>query len=152
MLLIICYADANRYAVDARHVDEVLPRAALSRSPQSPPWFAGLLTHRGKTAPVLDLNGLVAGTPCSNRLSSRIILLRVEVNASWSKLGVLAERVGVKESTADLAVGSDAVAGHDPLGRLLLDEEGLLRLIEVPRLISEERRSVLFPTLESETR
>ena len=32
MLLIMCHAGANRYAIDSRHVSEVLPRVDLHPS------------------------------------------------------------------------------------------------------------------------
>jgi len=150
MLMILCYAETNRYALDAQHVEEIVPRVSLRRAPQSPPWFAGQMIHRGRTAPVLDLCALVAGSPCPSRLGNRIILLRAEWDGAPRRLGILAERVTLKEMPANLAPASEDAAGHGQLGRLLLDEEGLFEWIDMRLLLCQERCAALFPALEGE--
>ena len=97
MLLIMCHAGANRYAIDSRHVSEVLPRVNLQRLTGSPPWLAGLLIYRGTATPVMDLAQLTEGLPCPNRLSSRIVVLQTELEGISRRFGVLAEQVGLRE-------------------------------------------------------
>jgi chemotaxis-related protein WspB len=148
MLLVTCYAGTNRYAIDSRHVSEVLPRLDLHRLSGSPPWLAGLLTYRGAAAPVMDLTQLMEGTPCPDRLSSRIIVLQTELAGTAQRIGVLAERVGLREiDGAPTGVGDNA-AGQATLGTILLDEQGVFQLIDIPRLVSQERQAFLYPAAE----
>jgi chemotaxis-related protein WspB len=148
MLLIMCHAGANRYAIDSRHVGEVLPRANLHRLTGSPPWLAGLLIYRGAATPVVDLTQLTEGRPCPNRLSSRIIVLRTELEGLPRRLGVLAERVGLREVSEAHAEVGDETAGETCLGKVLLDEQGVFQLIDIERLVSQDRQVFLFSATE----
>jgi chemotaxis-related protein WspB len=145
MLLIMCHCGENRYAIDSRHVREVLPRANLHRPGGSPPWLAGVLVHRGETTPIMDLAQLTDGKCCPALLSNRIVILQVELRGSVRQLGILAEQVGLREVERQPA-GLPGEAGEPTaLGGLRLDEQGIFQHIEISRLVSEERQAVLFP-------
>jgi chemotaxis-related protein WspB len=141
MLLITCRAGANRYAIDSRHVVEVLPRAGVHRLAGSPPWFAGVLIYRGTATPVLDFTQLAEGRRCPNRLSSRIIVLQIELGGSLRRFGSMAEHVGLREIHDD----PGQAGAPTGLGRLCLDEQGVFQLLDMRRLVSEDRQEVLFP-------
>jgi chemotaxis-related protein WspB len=146
MLLVLCYAGANRYAVEAQFVKEVLPRVGLHGVAQSPQWVSGLLIHRGAAIPVIDLTQHAQGKPCPNRLSSRIVVLEVDVAESGPRrLGILAERVGLRESTIAMTGPGEGVGATGDWGKLLLDDEGLLELLDVPRLVREDWQTALTP-------
>jgi chemotaxis-related protein WspB len=145
MLLIMCHCCANRYAIDSRHVSEVLPRANLHRLADSPPWLAGMLIYRGRTIPVVDLTQLTEGMPCPRRLSSRIVVLQTELGGSPRRFGILAERVGLREIRQQPGESGGEADETAAEGRLRLDEEGVYQLLDIPRLVSEDRRAVLFP-------
>jgi purine-binding chemotaxis protein CheW len=49
----------ERYAVEARHVLEVIPMREPTPVPCTPPFVLGLLNHRGRVLPVLDLAGVL---------------------------------------------------------------------------------------------
>jgi chemotaxis-related protein WspB len=146
MLLVVCHCGASRYAVEARHVAEVLPRADLARLPGAAAWLAGMLVCRGKATPVVDLVELAAGTPCPNRLSSRIVVLETELRGVERRFGLLAERVGLREMYED---ADTADAGPSDWGALRLDDEGLFQLVDPARLITAQRQAVLFPAMEA---
>jgi chemotaxis-related protein WspB len=148
MLLIMCNAGGNRYAIESRHVSEVLPQVNLHRLTGSPPWLAGVLIYRGTATPVVDLTQLTEGMPCPNRLSSRIVVLQTEVGGISRRFGVLAEHVGLREVRADPGECGGETAGPTALGKLRLDEEGVFQLIDIRRLASEDRREVLFPSAD----
>ena len=145
MLLITCQAGLHRYAFDSRHVSEVLPRVALHPIHGAPAWVAGLLIHHGAVTPVVDLSRLAAGDPCSNRFSSRIVVVQAGSGEVPRSLGVLAEQVGLREVREDLLEPVGEAPGNAALGKLFLDDTGVFQLIEIPRLASEERQAVLFP-------
>jgi chemotaxis-related protein WspB len=151
MLLILCYAGPNRYAVDAKFAEEVLPRVALHRVSQAPPWCSGLLIHRGAAIPVVDLVNHALGQPCPNRLSNRIVVLRADVDAAARRVGILAEAVGLRESSGGTAVPGGAQAPAEDRGRLLLDDEGVLELLDVERLMREDWRMADLPGAARQT-
>lgn len=148
MLLIVCNAGGNRYAIDSRHVSEVLPQANLQRLTGSPPWLAGLLIFRGTTAPVMDLAQLTGGMPCPNRLSARIIILQLEVEGMSRRFGVLAEQVSLREVRDDFGwLGGDTPTPA-AFGHLALDDQGVFQVVDVRLLLSADRQAILFPSAE----
>jgi chemotaxis-related protein WspB len=148
MLLIMCHASDYRYAVDSRHVSEVLPRVVLHPLAHSAPWLAGLLVHHGTATPVMDLVQLTTGMPCANRLSSRIVVLQTELRGVVRRVGILAEQVGLGDIGDAARQSTEQTTGSTALGTLFLDERGLFELVDIPRLISEDCQALLFPAAE----
>jgi chemotaxis-related protein WspB len=148
MLLIMCHAGADRYAIESRHIAELLPQARLQRPGGSAFWLAGLLVYRGAVIPVMDLTQLIHGSPCPNRLSSRIIVLQAELEGKDRRFGLLAENVQLCE-TREEGEGSGWRLG-DPtaLGALCLDARGVFQLLDPALLAGKERRAILFPAIE----
>jgi chemotaxis-related protein WspB len=148
MLLIVCQSEGNRYAINSRSVREVLPRVNLHRLGGSPPWVAGMLICRGNATPVIDLGQLVAGRSCPARLSNRIVVLRAEPSGESRDVGILVEEVGLREidGQSDTILGKSH--GSGALGRLQLDEQGVFQLVDLGRLLSADRRAILFPSTE----
>jgi chemotaxis-related protein WspB len=75
MLLLTFRAAENLYAIDVRHVVEVVPRIKLRRLPHAPAFLAGVFDYRGAVVPVIDLGTLLGSESCRDRLSTRIILV-----------------------------------------------------------------------------
>jgi chemotaxis-related protein WspB len=109
-----------------------------------------MLIHRGQAVPVMDLAQVTEGRPCANRLSSRIVGVRAEVEGGLRQFGVLAERVGLCESQQQPASPGDEAAGPGALGELRLDEQGVFQLVEISRLVTKDRQAFLFPIAEKE--
>lgn len=145
MLLIICHAGVSRYAIPSRHVSAVLPRANLHRLSGSPDWFAGMLIYRGTAIPVADLVQWTDGRPCANRLSSRMVVIESRLGGALRRFAILAEEVGLREAAQEPEALPKESAGSSPLGTLHLDEQGLFQILDLERLISDDRRAVLFP-------
>jgi chemotaxis-related protein WspB len=144
MLLIMCHCGANRYAIDSRHVGEVLPRVNLQRLSGSPPWLAGLLICRGNALPVMDLSQLTESRPCPDRLSSRIVVLRLQLEGVPQHLGVLVEGASLCE-TDDQSDKDGRQPARAAWGALRIDDLGAFQLLDIPRLLSEDRQAILFP-------
>jgi purine-binding chemotaxis protein CheW len=79
--------DGARYAVEARHVIEVIPLRPPTPVPCVPPFVLGLLNHRGRVLPAFDL-GLVLGT---GRGEAHAAVVAVEVGEL--RFGVAIEAV-----------------------------------------------------------
>lgn len=145
MLLIMCHAGQQRFAVASCDVREVLPRVALHRAPQSPDWFAGLLRHRGEAVPIVDLARLAAGGDCPHRLSSRIVIVEITAGGAPRRFGLLAERVELHErQDVQAAQAAEQPAGTTPWQEAVIDDAGVYYLLDVPRLLSKGREAVLF--------
>jgi chemotaxis-related protein WspB len=144
MLLIMCHCGGNRYAIDSRHVCEVLPRVHLHRLGGLPPWLAGMLIYRGRATPVMDLRELTEGGPCVNRLGGRIVVLRIDLRGSQRSFGLLVESVDIQEIHKEPERAGDAPVGPSELGTLHLDEQGLFHLVATARLVSQDREAILF--------
>jgi chemotaxis-related protein WspB len=149
MLLITCQAGDDRYAVEARHVSEVLPQANLERPSGSPPWLAGLLIHRGSATPVIDLTQLTRGSPCPNRLSTRILVLHAEWDGVDRRFAVLAESVGLCETVEETEEAACRFGGPVALGNLCIDARGVYQLLDPNLVMGKDRREALFPAREA---
>ncbi len=77
MLLLTFTVSDEPYGVDVADVIEVVPRVELRAVPHAPGFVAGLLSYRGKVVPVVDLGLLLGSSPSANRLSTRIILVKM---------------------------------------------------------------------------
>jgi chemotaxis-related protein WspB len=76
MLLLTFTAGGERYALDVAGIIELVPRVELRAIPHAPDFLAGLLGYRGEVVPVIDLGLLLGSSPCPDRLSTRIILVK----------------------------------------------------------------------------
>jgi chemotaxis-related protein WspB len=75
MLMLVFRLGADRYALDATEIVEVLPRVPLKSVPGAPAWVAGLFSYRGRTVPVIDLASLALGRPSADHVSTRLVLV-----------------------------------------------------------------------------
>lgn len=130
-------AGAERYALPAEHLVEVIPRVTLREVPHAPPGIVGLFTYRGQVAPVVDLTRVLTGVPCPDRLSSRVLVVHVGRGERRRLVGLLAE--GVTEVFADASTPQPGVAvpGTPFLGGILVRPEGLVQVVEPSRLLPE---------------
>jgi chemotaxis-related protein WspB len=145
MLVLMCASAGNRYAIAARQVVEVVPRVRLESVAGMPDWLAGVCVYRGQVTPVLDLSYLATANRCPSRWASRIIMVHIGEGDSRLLCGLIVEQVTV----AQLASGPESSAdsptpGVAPWGPVLLDAEGIFQLVELPRLLSTERRAALL--------
>jgi len=149
MLVLMCEAGGSRCAIRAREVGEVLPAVRLQPVAGAPDWLAGLFVFRGSPTPVVDLAALVTGGASPARWSSRIVLTETSPRGDSGLVGILVDRV----TTADLdepKPGDDGggLSGPGGLGRVLVDQFGMLQLVDLSRLITPQRRAVLFSSME----
>jgi chemotaxis-related protein WspB len=133
----------ERYALAATRIVEIIPRVALRRVALAPVEVAGLFTYRGSVVPVVDLCLLLAGEACADRLSSRIVVVRLHGDGGERLIGLLAEGVG--DVLADGAPEQPALrlAAAPFLGGVFHDAGELVQLIEPEQLLPEALLAVL---------
>lgn len=147
MLFILFRLGKEQYALEAAHVIEVVPCLPLRPQPGTPNYVAGLFNYHGVVIPVLNLGMLTVGAPCSERLSTRIILIDYTLKSGAKKvLGLIAEAVtdAVKKEASDF-VAAGVVAGQAPyLGTITLDEGGMVQCVLPEHLLPVEVERLLF--------
>ena len=146
-LYIQFYIDDNRFALPANDVIAVAPLVSLHQVPQAPEYVAGILNYHGMSVPVVDMTALLAEQKTKQRLSTRIVLIKIEAQEQQQRvIGLLAEKVtevmridegkfrdsGVKNSNAKY------------LGDVLTDERGILQRLKVSELLPEAAQDMLF--------
>ena len=146
MLALVFQIGSDRLALDVRRIKEVVPRVHLQTLACSPSWLAGTFVYRGQVVPVLDLHQLAGVGECPLLLSSRIILVPQPGCQEGRLLGLLASHVA---DLQELEVDSQALTrlhenGSPDLGPVLADHGGVLRLLDLDRLLPESVRGSLL--------
>lgn len=136
-LLLLLTVGEQLYALESEQVVEVIPRVMLRPVCGSPPHRPGVFNFRGRVVPVVDVSQLIAGQPCAEHLSSRIIMVRQgEAAGAPALLGLLAERVTdtVLKPRTSFQPAEGAAELEPWLGGVALDERGLIQLLHVDAL------------------
>jgi chemotaxis-related protein WspB len=151
MLVLTFQVGSHRLALDIQRVREVVPRVTLQKVVGSPAWMAGLLVYRGRAVPVLDLHRLLDAGECPPHLSSRIILVplgRGPVDPGGegeSLVGLLAAQVADIREAPPGGQSAPVLHGANPtgLGTTLVDQGGILHLVDVERLLPGPMKDLL---------
>ncbi len=155
MLVLMCRAGDNRFALDSEVVAEVVPYVELKSMPGAPEWLAGVFAYRGQVLNVLDLVQAATGTRCPPRWSSRIVIVRLPGSANQQLLGLLTEHVTTTQWSGEPLQNDAASQQHKAnqlrehsrsewnWGSVRLDEEGMFRVLDLEQLVTPERRAML---------
>ena len=133
--------------MDARRVVEVVPRVEPRTLPHSPPLLLGLLSYRGQVVPVVDFSVLTGSGPCSEALSSRIIVTEFTGSqGSTHRIGLLAEHVCtvVDAARCPVVAGATSLEEAPYLGEVRQHEDGLIQLVLVDRILPRALRQTLY--------
>lgn len=147
-LYLIIRLGADRYAIDADLVVEVLPLVRLKSLPGAPVGSAGVMSFRGDAVPVVDLSMIAHGTETPSRLMTRIVIVRYDdtmLGEQFKLLGLLVPEViqtAHFDSSQFESVGL-ATDGAPYLGPVLITPEGVLQRVLVSALLSDDLRSAL---------
>ena len=147
MLFLLFQLGKDRYALEASRVVEVVPMLELKRLPQAPKGVAGIFSYRGRPVPAVDLCELATGSPASERLSTRIIIVNYRVEDGPEQLlGLVAENAtGILRKHAREFVDSGITIGAAPyLGPVYMDAGGPIQWIDERRLLPAQVCELLF--------
>ncbi len=148
MLCLIVCAGAERVALQAASVLEVVPAVTLHHPAGTPTWIAGVFRFRGVVTPVIDLHHLAVGGACPVRLSTRIVVVEYPTIDGPRPLGLLAERVTDLRELITTGPGYlPAPDANSPdLGPLVAEADGVVRMASIGRLVPPAYRGALFGT------
>jgi chemotaxis-related protein WspB len=147
MLFFLFRLGADRYALDALRIAEILPLVSVKRVPRAPAGIAGIIDYHGAPVPLIDLNQMALGLPTRQRLGTRIILVNYPGRGGVTHLlGLLAEGATetMRRDPADFVasgVGNDAAPY---LGPVAADATGLIQWIKLEKLLPPSVRDQLF--------
>src|SRR5512143_1035727 len=147
MLLLVFHAGGERYGLEASGIIEILPSVALRPVSRMAGDVAGLLNHRGRVVPVLDLTALLTGVLTRVRMSSRIVIVDFPAaDGSNHPLGLLVERATetIQCSEQDLQPAGIRTPDAPFSGDVLIDRDGTIQKVEVRELLPAELQKGLF--------
>ena len=138
MLFLTFQIGADRYALDARQIVEVLPLVTLKQLPGAPRGVAGLFDCRGRVVPIVDLSELATRQPARRCLSTRIVLVQHGEGSEARTLGLIAERA-TATMTREASEFTDAGVAGDAsyLGSVIRDGSGLVQWIDAGKLLPD---------------
>lgn len=149
MLLLLFEIGSDRYALDARQIVEVVPLVRLKLIPNTPDHIAGLMNYRGAAIPVIDLCRLLTAVPCENSFSTRIIIVKHQVeNSGEVSLALMANNVTETVQTSLEALPPSGTIMVETLygGVSGPDASELIQWFDVKKIIPE--KDFLFPAGE----
>jgi chemotaxis-related protein WspB len=146
MLFLLCEVAGARYALDVRLIVEVLPIVEIQQVPHAPAAISGLINHRGKPLPVVDLSMLVAERRSSLHLTSRIVILDLPVDGTARLVGLLAEHAIQTAHYSESAFVASGIRS----GRAACHQRGagdggsVIQWLDVDDLLTPTLRQALF--------
>lgn len=156
MLLLLLQINEERYAIATQQVIEVLPLVVLKTLPHTPEYIAGIFNYKGLIVPVIDLCQLIRGKRCSEDFSTRIVLVNYwgsgHTTTSKSEtphlIGLIAERVveTLQISETKIVDANIEIDAASYLGKIILDDQGMIQCIRTDYLLSEAEYVHLSPS------
>jgi len=147
MLFLLFQLGKDRYALEAGRVVEVAPLLSLKRLPQAPKGLAGIFNYRGQPVPAIDLCELATGKAASERLSTRIIIVKhYHENSGEQLLGLIAEHATemLRRNPHDFVHAGVSIENAPYLGPVLMDPQGPIQWVNEQRLLAPHVRQFLL--------
>jgi chemotaxis signal transduction protein len=114
MLLLAFTVGGDRYGVDVREVQRVLPAVPGRPVKGAPSHLAGIVDYHGAALTVVDLQAFEGGPPARASLVTRLIVLAPSLRSARADTAVIAECVddvvAADHGAADAASVNDPVA------------------------------------------
>jgi chemotaxis-related protein WspB len=148
MLFLQFYINEFRYVLPTKNVVEIVPGIKLTDLPKMPPYVAGLMNYRGNSVPVIDLCFLFLDRKCENKLSTRMILMKINGAGGRERIiGFFVEKA-TETIKVDETLFKDSGIRHSEapcLGPVMTDAGGLITLITPQNIFSQIDESILYP-------
>ncbi len=157
--------DREAFALATESVEEVLPIVRPSKLPDAPDWVRGVIDHRGRLIPLLDLPRMIGAPDLVATTGTRIVVADVRLDRDGDATDSESRRIAlllgavhdVIELDPSVPGGFEGLPGGamPHLGRLVpwSSDDGAVtrsvRLVEIDRLIGESHREVLFGSIDA---
>ncbi len=81
------------FALEVRHVREILDLVPITEVPNSQPFLNGLINVRGKVVPLADLRLKFGMEQAASTIDTRIVVVEVEIDGDPVTIGLRADKV-----------------------------------------------------------
>jgi chemotaxis-related protein WspB len=146
MLLLLFETSDGRYALDSKHIVEIIPLLKTKRIPSAPGFVKGMINYHGMPVPIFDFCALEGDEESRSFYSTRIILVRYPLKDEEKLVGIIAERATdvIKCTASDvrssgILVEKQSIFGADDSG-----QEEIVQLFDIKRMIPEDVVRELF--------
>lgn len=151
MLVLQFRVGGDYFGLEGKTIIEVAPLVTLRKVPHAADYVAGLFNYRGRLVPVIDLGALMIAVPSRPLMSTRIVLVHYEVSTVGSRvLGLIAEGATEVISCDEARMQSPGIAieAAPYLGKIWVNGEKSLQLIDLHKILPEDLQAALFADLE----
>jgi len=158
MLFLLFDLDADRYAIAATAIAEVLACGPVKAVPAAPAWIAGLIDHHGTLVPIIDMPRLALGRPARDLRSTRLVLAYDDETAPAAQseragqpvhgaplIGLILEHATqtrriAREAFTDSRIDTPNARWLGPVAR---DEQGLVQWVSPAAMLDPATRALL---------
>ncbi|MEI7728815.1 MAG: chemotaxis protein CheW [Verrucomicrobiota bacterium] len=147
MIFLLCQIGNDRYALEIRHVVEVLPRVHLKQIPQAARGIAGVFNYHGEPVPVVDLAAMALDLPARASLCTRLLVVQYPVaEGRTGLLGLLAEHATdtLRREPSDFQPPEVSPPQAPYLGPVTSDERGLIQWLKLEQILPPSVRDQLW--------
>jgi purine-binding chemotaxis protein CheW len=81
------------FAIDVAQVREILELEQVTKVPAAPPYMRGVVNVRGRAIPVVDLRAKFGLPPTADTLTTRVVVMELELDGEAAVLGGIADSV-----------------------------------------------------------
>jgi len=152
MLILVISIGKEQYGIEAIRVIEVVPLIPLKKVPLADASIKGLFNYRGQPTPVIDLCQLFEQRPCSDNLSTRIVVVNYQNNISGSPhaVGFIAEHITdvMRCQPDEMRNSGIADSSNDFLGLIYSGASGMVQLIDTDKILPDSIRHQLMQSLD----
>ena len=134
------------YVINTNRIVEIVPFAYLRVVPHAPAYLTGIFNYRGETIPVIDLCQMVYGRPSEDKISTRIIIVRIGDDRLMRRIGFLVEGVldTKKYEEGKFSATGLNLANGEYLGRVINDDDIIMQELDLNSLVFAEAADVVL--------
>lgn len=146
MLMLKFFVGDISFACDCEPIIEIIPLVKLQTISSTPSFIVGLVNFGGTPIPVIDFCQLMDDRPASQKMNSRIILLKnPDVTSSTHLLGLLAENVTqiFEENPSSFIESGIKPKNFNFLGGVLHSDHASIQMIDISKLFEYLTRRLL---------
>lgn len=146
MLLLLFETSDGRYALDSKHIVEIIPLLKTKKIPAAPAFVTGMINYHGVAVPVFDFCAIEGDEASRQFYSTRIILVNYPLDDETKLVGVIAERATDIIKCDESSVRSSGILLENNLtgGTGQNGQEEIVQLFDVKRMIPEDIVRELF--------
>jgi purine-binding chemotaxis protein CheW len=137
------------FAADVAAVERVLRYTAPSAVPDAPAWVAGVLEHRGKVIPIVDMRRRIELARAAVTPTTRILVLSSTAGLVGTIVDAVLEVVTVPTASVAPPPALFRGLGSEFLRGIAKINDRLIVILDVDRVLASADRIVLERALES---